>query len=81
MIVNEEFLIKKVKENTIRSPKGNRKVLELQVRNERKNTALIVVLHRGTASKLKAIELQKEKTRESIYYYEMRKGKSVVAPK
>ncbi len=76
--VKLEYVLKKAKEIQHQNRDGNRKVLELQVRDEFKQEDHYILMHRGVKSMLKAIELQDGKTRESLLYYEMRKGKRVI---
>ncbi|MCH2022091.1 MAG: hypothetical protein MK207_06375 [Saprospiraceae bacterium] len=72
------FLLKKTKEAEYRRKDKVTKVLELQVKEETTQKDYFVILHRGVKSMLKAIEIQRNKTRESVLYYEMRRGKRVV---
>jgi len=37
-----------------------------------------MLLHRGIKSMLKAIELQDSKSRQSVLYYEMKRGKRII---
>ena len=69
------FQLKKAKEIQLPKNQGGRKVLEIPVKESKTQEDYYVVMHRGVKSMLKAIELQKGKTRESILYYELRKGK------
>jgi hypothetical protein len=73
-----QYLVKKVKEIEYQNSDGERTVLELQVRDEQKEEDSFIILHRGVKSMLKAIEVQDGKTRSSILYYEMRKGKRIL---
>lgn len=76
--VKLEYLLKKAKEVQHQNRDGNRKVLELLVRDEFKQEDHYILMHRGVKSMLKAIEVQDGKTRQSILYYEMRKGKRII---
>ncbi len=69
------FLLKKEKEVQLPKSQGGRKVLEIPVKETSTMEDYYVIMHRGVKSMLKAVELQHGKTRESLLYYEMRRGK------
>ena len=72
------LMVKKVKEVQHQDRDGNRKLLELQVKDELRQDEFYILMHRGVKTMLRAIELQNAKTRESVFYYEMRKGKRII---
>jgi hypothetical protein len=69
------YLLKKAKEVQLPKSEGGRKVLEIPVKDISTMEDYYVIMHRGVKSMLKAIELQQGKTRESLLYYELRRGK------
>ncbi|MGH1336258.1 MAG: hypothetical protein ACRBFS_09025 [Aureispira sp.] len=76
-----KFLIKKIKEVESyqdREENKPRTVLEAEVKDETTQENFFVLFHRGKRRLLRAIELQDEKTRESLLYYEMRRGKGII---
>lgn len=74
-----KLLVKKLKEiEGYRNRDGRRTVLEVEVKDEQTQENYFILMHRGVKSYLKAIELQNEKTRESLLYYEMRRGKRII---
>lgn len=70
--------LKKAKETQLPDFEGGRKVLEIPAKDVLSQEDFRIILHRGAKSKLKAIELQKDKTRECILYYMMRYGKRMI---
>lgn len=83
----KKLLVKKSKEvegYEDREESKPRTVLEVEVRDEATQETFFVLFHRGKRKFLRAIELQEEKTRASLLYYEMRRGKGIIvedAPK
>lgn len=75
---SRKLLVKKSKEIQYQNRDANRKVLEVEVRDEARQANFFILLHRGAKTYLKAIELQEEKSRESVLYYKMRRGKSII---
>ncbi|BDS14608.1 hypothetical protein [Aureispira anguillae] len=73
-----KLLVKKMKEIQYKNRDADRTVLEVEVRDEVRQENFFILMHRGVKSFLKAIELQDEKNRQSILYYEMRRGKSII---
>lgn len=73
-----KVLVKKLKEVEYQNVDTKRTILEVQVRDEAKDEDLIVYLHRGAKTWLKALELYDPKNARSLLYYEMRRGKSKV---
>ena len=76
----QKFLIKKLREieHLDHDAPRPRTVLEAEVKDEGGQNTFYVLFHRGVKKYLRAIELQDDKTRRSLYYYEMRRGKSAV---
>lgn len=74
----KKLLIKKIKEIQHQNRDGTRTVLEVEVRDEARQETFFIFMHRGVKTFLKAIELQEEKSRRSVLYYEMRRGKSII---
>jgi hypothetical protein len=73
-----KLLVKKLKEIEHQNRDGKRTVLEVEVKDEATQENFFILMHRGVKSYLKAIELQDEKTRQSLVYYEMRRGKRII---
>lgn len=73
-----KLLVKKVKEIEYQNRDAKRTVLEVEVKDEATQENFFIMMHRGIKSYLKAIELQDEKTRKSLLYYEMRRGKRII---
>ncbi|MDC0230396.1 hypothetical protein OAK19_00385 [Aureispira] len=73
-----DFFLKKVKEAEYRRNNKVSTVLELHVKEKSSSKDYFIIFHRGVKSMLKAIEIQKNKARESILYYEMRRGKRII---
>lgn len=73
---SKTLVVKKAKE--VDHAPTKRKVLEILVKDEIRQKEYYMLLHRGIKSMLKAIELQDSKTRESVLYYEMRRGKRII---
>lgn len=75
---SRKLLVKKIKEIQHQNRDGLRTVLEIEARDETRQETFFILMHRGIKTYLKAIEVQDEKTRRSILYYEMRRGKSII---
>lgn len=73
-----KLLVKKVKEIEHQNRDSKRTVLEVEVKDEATQENFFIFMHRGVKSYLKAIELQDEKNRQSLLYYEMRRGKRII---
>jgi len=73
-----KLLVKKLKEIEYQNRDARRMVLEVEVKDEATQENFFILMHRGVKSYLKAIELQDEKTRRSLLYYEMRRGKRII---
>ncbi|MBL4650593.1 MAG: hypothetical protein JKY03_12760 [Aureispira sp.] len=73
-----KLLVKKLKEIEHQNRDGRRTVLEVEVKDEVTQENFFIFMHRGAKSYLKAIELQDEKNRQSLLYYEMRRGKRII---
>lgn len=73
-----KLLVKKVKEVEHQNRDSRRTVLEVEVKDEATQENFFIFMHRGVKSYLKAIELQDEKSRRSLLYYEMRRGKRII---
>ncbi|WMX14854.1 MULTISPECIES: hypothetical protein [unclassified Aureispira] len=73
-----KLLVKKLKEIEYQNRDAKRTVLEVEVKDENTQENYFILMHRGIKSYLKAIELQDEKTRQSLLYYEMRRGKRII---
>lgn len=74
----KKLLIKKLKEIEYQNRDSKRTVLEIEVKDEATQKNFFILMHRGVKSYLKAIELQDENSRESLLYYEMRRGKRII---
>lgn len=76
----QQFLIKKIREieHLDHNAPRPRTILEAEVKDESGQNTFYVLFHRGVKKYLRAIELQEDKTRRSLLYYEMRRGKSKV---
>ena len=72
------LLLKKAKEIQLPPNEGGRKALEVPAKDLMTQEEFRIILHRGAKSKLKAVELQKNKTRECVLYYLMRYGKRMI---
>lgn len=75
---HRKLLVKKLKEILYQNRDGERTVLEVEVKDEVTQENFFILMHRGVKSYLKAIELQDEKSRQSLLYYEMRRGKRII---
>lgn len=78
---SKKLLVKKIKEvegYQDREENKPRTVLEVEVKDELTQENFFVLFHRGKRRLLRAVELQEEKTRESLLYYEMRRGKGII---
>jgi hypothetical protein len=73
-----KLLVKKLKEIMHQNRDSKRTVLEVEVKDEATQENFFILMHRGVKSYLKAIELQDEKNRQSLVYYEMRRGKRII---
>lgn len=73
-----KVLVKKTREVEYQNVDTKRTVFEVQVVDEATNDELIVYLHRGAQTYLKALELYDPKAGKSLLYYEMRRGKSKI---
>jgi hypothetical protein len=73
-----KLLVKKLKEIEHQNRDSKRTVLEVEVKDEATQENFFILMHRGVKSYLKAIEIQDEKNRESLLYYEMRRGKRII---
>lgn len=76
--IRRKLLVKKLKEIEYQNRDSKRTVLEVEVKDEATQKNFFILMHRGVKSYLKAIELQDESTRESLLYYEMRRGKRII---
>lgn len=76
----QKLLIKKVREieHLDHNASRPRTLWEAEVKDESGQNTFYVLFHRGVKKYLRAIELQEEKTRRSLLYYEFRRGKSKV---
>jgi hypothetical protein len=72
------LLLKKAKESELPVNEGGRKILEIPAKDLQTQEEFRIILHRGAKSKLKAVELQKSKSRECVLYYQMRYGKRMI---
>ena len=73
-----KLLVKKLKEIEHQNRDSKRTVLEVEVKDEATQENFFILMHRGVKSYLKAIELLDEKNRQSLLYYEMRRGKRII---
>lgn len=77
----KKLLVKKIKEVESykdREEQKPRTILEVEAKDELTQENFFVLFHRGKKRLLRAIELQDEKTRRSLLYYEMRRGKGII---
>lgn len=77
---SQKLLVKKIREveHVDHDAPRPRTVLEVEVKDELSQETYFVLFHRGAKKYMRAIELQEDKTRRSLLYYEMRRGKSKV---
>lgn len=77
---NQKFLVKKVKEvdHLDHNAPRPRTTIEVEVKDELTQETYYILLHRGIKKYMRAIELQEDKTRRSLIYYQMRRGKAAI---
>lgn len=77
----KKLLVKKIREvegYQDREENKPRTILEVEAKNEATQENFFIIFHRGKKRLLRAIELQDEKSRQSLLYYEMRRGKGII---